>query len=78
MGEEFVKVIDDAYKRLITWRKNQFKLLSAKAPKLFDPHTAEGPLKSLLSVSVHPLVGIFIRYGSLVYDFCMMIDNWNI
>ena len=34
-GEEFVKVIDDAYNGIITWRKNLFKLLSGRTPKLF-------------------------------------------
>ena len=30
-----MKVIDNAYNEIITWRENLFKLLSGKAPKLF-------------------------------------------
>ena len=34
-SEEFGNIIGETYNGIITWRKNQFKLLSRKAPKLF-------------------------------------------
>ena len=40
--QKFVKVIDNAYNEIITWRKNLFKLLSGKAPKLFIQELTTG------------------------------------
>ena len=37
-----MKVIDNAYNGIITWRKNLFKLLSGKAPKLFIKELTTG------------------------------------